>query len=114
MEEGTGEPRLSRRGPGFNIASWKVDGMDTLAVHLAMQEALEHMRSGKGPTLIEADVLAVTGGKIPIPFSIIVIIVWNEDETLPVIKSVAPATIEDGSTFISDTFILADVFDLKS
>src|ERR671933_2704656 len=53
--EATGEPRLSGRGPGFGIASWKVDGMDPLAVHLAMQEAVAHMRAGKGPTLVEAD-----------------------------------------------------------
>ena len=36
VEEATGEPRLSARGPGFGIPSWKVDGMDPLAVHLAM------------------------------------------------------------------------------
>jgi 2-oxoisovalerate dehydrogenase E1 component len=53
--EATGEPRLSARGPGFAIASWKVDGMDPLAVHLAMQEAVAHMRAGKGPTIVEAD-----------------------------------------------------------
>jgi 2-oxoisovalerate dehydrogenase E1 component len=53
--EATGEPRLSARGPGFNIPSWKVDGMDPLAVHLAMQEALAHMRAGRGPTMIEVD-----------------------------------------------------------
>src|SRR5665811_1352089 len=29
--------------------------MDPLAVHLAVQEALAHMRAGKGPTIIEAD-----------------------------------------------------------
>lgn len=55
VEEATGEPRLSGRGPGFNIASWKVDGMDPLAVHLAMTEAVAHMRAGNGPTLVEAD-----------------------------------------------------------
>jgi 2-oxoisovalerate dehydrogenase E1 component len=55
VEEATGEPRLSARGLGFGIPSWKVDGMDPLAVYLAMQEALAHMRSGKGPTMIEAD-----------------------------------------------------------
>lgn len=55
VEEATAEPRLSARGPGFGIASWKVDGMDPLAVHLAMREAVAHMRAGKGPTLIEAD-----------------------------------------------------------
>lgn len=56
VEEATGEPRLSARGPGFGIASWRVDGMNPLAVHLAMEEAIAHMRSGGGPTLVEADV----------------------------------------------------------
>jgi 2-oxoisovalerate dehydrogenase E1 component len=56
ISESTGEPRLSARGQGFNIASWKVDGMNPLAVYLTMQEAVAHMRAGKGPTMIEADV----------------------------------------------------------
>lgn len=56
VEEATAEPRLSARGAAFNIPSWRVDGMDSLAVYLAMQEALAHMRAGKGPTIIEADV----------------------------------------------------------
>ncbi|EFQ83467.1 Transketolase, C-terminal domain protein [Aeromicrobium marinum DSM 15272] len=51
----TGEPRLSGRGPGFGIPSWRVDGMDALAVHTAMTEAVAHMRAGLGPTIIEAD-----------------------------------------------------------
>jgi 2-oxoisovalerate dehydrogenase E1 component len=56
VDEATAEPRLSARGLAFNIASWKVNGMDPLAVYLAMNEALAHMRAGKGPTIIEADV----------------------------------------------------------
>jgi 2-oxoisovalerate dehydrogenase E1 component len=56
VDEATGEPRLSGRGPGFGIASWRVDGMNPLAVYLTMQEALEHMRSGGGPTVVEAEV----------------------------------------------------------
>ena len=56
VSEATAEPRLSARGQAFNIPSWKVDGMDPLAVHLAMQQALARMRSGKGPAIIEADV----------------------------------------------------------
>ncbi len=55
VAEATGEPRLSARGPGFGIASWRVDGMNPLAVHLAVNEAVGHMRAGRGPTLIEAD-----------------------------------------------------------
>ena len=56
VAEATGEPRLSGRGPGFGIPSWRVDGMNPLAVHLAMREALAHMRAGRGPTVIEAQV----------------------------------------------------------
>jgi len=56
VAEATGEPRLSGRGPGFGIASWRVDGMDPLAVHLATTAAAEHMRGGRGPAVIEAEV----------------------------------------------------------
>src|SRR5258705_13108385 len=67
VAEATGEPRLSARGPGFGIASWKVDGMDPLAVHLAMQEAVAHMRAGRGPTLIEADTYRYFHQNGPVP-----------------------------------------------
>ena len=69
VREATAEPRLSARGPGFGIPSWKVDGMDPLAVHLTMQAALEHMRAGNGPTLIEADVYRYFHQNGPFPGS---------------------------------------------
>ncbi|MTA82473.1 MAG: MFS transporter, partial [Actinobacteria bacterium] len=56
VSEVTNETRLSARALGFNFPSWQVDGMDPLAVHLAMEQASEYMRSGKGPALVEADV----------------------------------------------------------
>ncbi len=56
VNEVTHEPRLSARALGFNLPSWRVDGMDPLAVHLAMEQAGEYMRSGQGPALIEAEV----------------------------------------------------------
>jgi 2-oxoisovalerate dehydrogenase E1 component len=56
VAESTAEPRLSSRGLAFSIPSWRVDGMDPLAVHTAMTEAVGHMREGRGPTIIEADV----------------------------------------------------------
>lgn len=55
VEEATAEPRLSARGLAFNLASWKVDGQDPLAVHLAMTEAVEHMRAGRGAVVVEVD-----------------------------------------------------------
>lgn len=56
VSEVTKETRLSARALGFNFPSWRVDGMDPLAVHLAMEQASDYMRSGKGPALIEAEV----------------------------------------------------------
>ncbi len=56
VDEATGEPRLSARGPGFGLRSYRVDGMNPLAVHLTMQDALAYMRAGHGATLIEAEV----------------------------------------------------------
>ncbi|WP_420994872.1 alpha-ketoacid dehydrogenase subunit alpha/beta [Cupriavidus sp. 30B13] len=69
VEESTAEPRLSARGMGFNIPSWKVDGMDPLAVWLATQEALAHMRAGRGPTVIEADLYRFFHQNGPFPGS---------------------------------------------
>lgn len=54
VEEVTGEPRLSARGLGFGIPAYRVDGMNPLAVHLAMVEAEQRMRAGDGPVVIEA------------------------------------------------------------
>ncbi len=56
VSEITADTRLSVRGQGFAIPAWKVDGMDPLAVHLAMREAEAVMRGGDGPAVIEADV----------------------------------------------------------
>jgi len=69
VEEATGEPRLSARGPGFGISSWKVDGMDTLAVYLAMQQVVAHLRAGKGPAVVEADVYRYYHQNGPFPGS---------------------------------------------
>ena len=69
VSEVTAEPRLSARGPGFGIPSWKVDGMDPLAVHLTMQEALTVLRSGQGPVIIEADVYRFFHQNGPFPGS---------------------------------------------
>jgi len=56
VDEVTAEPRLSARGLAFNIPAWRTDGMDPLSTALSMREALAHMRTGAGPTIIEASV----------------------------------------------------------
>jgi 2-oxoisovalerate dehydrogenase E1 component len=69
IEEVVADNRLSVRGQGFGIPSWKVDGMDPLAVHLATQEALEMMRAGNGPAVVEADVYRFLHQNGPYPGS---------------------------------------------
>ncbi len=56
VEEVTAETRLSARGLAFGIPALKVDGMDTLSVYLASEEANKIMRAGEGPVVIEVDV----------------------------------------------------------
>ncbi|MFA6154739.1 thiamine pyrophosphate-dependent enzyme [Mesorhizobium sp.] len=69
VEEATAEPRLSARGSAFAIPAWKVDGMDPLAVYLATSEAMDVMRNGGGPTIIEADVYRYFHQNGPLPGS---------------------------------------------
>lgn len=67
--EATADPRFSVRGQGFGVPSWRVDGMDPLAVHLATQEALAQMRAGEGPAIIEAEVYRFFHQNGPFPGS---------------------------------------------
>ena len=69
VDEITADPRLSVRGQGFGIPSWRVDGMDPLAVHLATQQAAEQMRNGGGPAVIEAEVYRFFHQNGPFPGS---------------------------------------------
>lgn len=56
LAESTHDPRLSSRGPGYGIPSFRVDGMDPVAVRIATQMALDTMRAGQGPVVVEAEV----------------------------------------------------------
>jgi pyruvate dehydrogenase E1 component alpha subunit len=48
------ETDLTRKAAGFGLRAGAVDGMDVLAVERAAREAIERIRSGAGPELIEA------------------------------------------------------------
>jgi len=69
VEESTAAPRLSSRGGAFGLPAWRVDGMDPLAVYLASRAAVETMRSGQGPTLIETSVYPYFHQNGPLPGS---------------------------------------------
>ncbi len=67
IKEETRETRLSSRGAAYGIPAFRVDGMDPVAVRIATLMALEGMRSGKGPAIIEAEVYRFFhhGGGLP-------------------------------------------------
>jgi pyruvate dehydrogenase E1 component alpha subunit len=53
VNRSSAEDQLYRRGESFRIPGLQVDGMDVLAVRGAATTALEWVRSGKGPILLE-------------------------------------------------------------
>ncbi len=59
LEEQTAEKRLSCRGLAYGIPSFRVDGMDPIAVYMAIQEALKIIRASKGPVIIEAELYRI-------------------------------------------------------
>jgi 2-oxoisovalerate dehydrogenase E1 component len=54
LAEETREGRLSSRGLAYGIPALRVDGMDPIAVRIAAQMAVDEMRAGRGPYIIEA------------------------------------------------------------
>ncbi len=53
VNRSSAEDQLYRRGESFRIPGMQVDGMDVLAVRGAAESALEWVRAGKGPVLME-------------------------------------------------------------
>jgi TPP-dependent pyruvate/acetoin dehydrogenase alpha subunit len=49
------------RAAAYGIPAEAVDGQDVLAVHAAGERGIEHVRSGKGPYLIEAKTHRISG-----------------------------------------------------
>ena len=53
VARGSAETHFFRRGDAFRIPGMQVDGMDVLAVRGAMEVALDYVRGGNGPLLME-------------------------------------------------------------
>jgi pyruvate dehydrogenase E1 component alpha subunit len=53
VNRASAEDQLYKRGDSFRIPGIQVDGMDVLAVRGAASTAIEWVRSGKGPVLLE-------------------------------------------------------------
>lgn len=57
----TNTPHLATRAAAYDVPYIIVDGTDPTAVYEAMQIAMEHARSGKGPYMVEAMVYRYQG-----------------------------------------------------
>lgn len=61
------ETEFYRRGTAFRIPGMKVNGMDVLEVHQAAKVAVDHVRSGKGPVLMEMSTYRYRGHSMSDP-----------------------------------------------
>src|SRR3546814_15642670 len=67
VNRSSAEDQLYRRGESFRIPGMQVDGMDVLAVRGAAEVALEWVRAGKGPILLELKTYRYRGHSLSDP-----------------------------------------------
>src|SRR5207253_667677 len=67
IERSHSEPLLYRKGESFRIPGFQVDGMDVLAVRGAAQVALDWVRGGKGPIIVEFNTYRYRGHSMSDP-----------------------------------------------
>ncbi len=58
---------LSKRGDGYDIPNEKVDGMDVLTVRAAALKAVEYVRAGNGPYILEFNTYRYRGHSMSDP-----------------------------------------------
>ena len=63
----TANTEFHKRGSHFGIPGARVDGMDVFAVYEAGKRAVEHVRSGKGPFVLEVDTYRYRGHSMSDP-----------------------------------------------
>ena len=84
-----------KRASGYRIPAKKIDGMDVLAVHRATQDALDQIRAGTGPQLLEFETYRFRGHSMADPGSyrpkVEVQAFENEDPVKVAIAETVPA-----------------------
>ena len=67
VKRGSAETEFYRRGTAFRIPGMKINGMDVLEVRAAAEVALEYVRAGNGPVLMELNTYRYRGHSMSDP-----------------------------------------------
>jgi pyruvate dehydrogenase E1 component alpha subunit len=67
VKRSSAETHFHRRGTAFRIPGMQVDGMDVLEVRQAAEIALQHVRGGNGPVLMELNTYRYRGHSMSDP-----------------------------------------------
>lgn len=67
VKRGSAETHFHRRGTGFRIPGMDVNGMDVLEVRAAAEVALNYVRAGNGPVLMELNTYRYRGHSMSDP-----------------------------------------------
>ena len=67
VSRGSAETSFHRRGTGFRIPGMDINGMDVLEVRQAAEVALEYVRAGNGPVLLEVKTYRYRGHSMSDP-----------------------------------------------
>ena len=67
VSRGSAETAFHRRGTGFRIPGMDINGMDVLEVRQAAEVALEYVRAGNGPVLLEVKTYRYRGHSMSDP-----------------------------------------------
>lgn len=67
VKRSSAETEFYRRGTAFRIPGMEVNGMDVLEVHQAAKVAVEHVRGGNGPVLMELNTYRYRGHSMSDP-----------------------------------------------
>jgi pyruvate dehydrogenase E1 component alpha subunit len=92
------ETRMYKFGEFFGMLSYEVDGMEVTAVHRGLERALNHVRAGKGPVLIEMNTYRYKGHSMSDPQK------YRTKEELDNYKNLDP--IDKLADFLVDSGIL--------
>ncbi len=102
VSRSTVQKKLFKRGEAFGIPGSEVDGMNVLEVKKAVQKAVKHIKSGKGPYIIEAMTYRYRGHSMSDPAK------YRSREEVKKVRSESDPIVSFGEYLISNNLTKED------